>query len=68
MDTTGEAILLRLVQYIARIDGIILIAELQPQPLKVMKNTGLYARIGADRLFEHTSDAIDHALQRLKSN
>lgn len=66
MDTTGEAILSRLVQYIGRIGGIVLIAELQPQPLKVMKNTGLYGRVGADRLFEHTSDAMEQAVRHVE--
>ncbi|MNI45396.1 C4-dicarboxylic acid transporter DauA [compost metagenome] len=68
MDTTGESYLSRIVKHFHKGGGTVLIAGIQPQPLEVMKRTGLYELIANDHFFEHTGDAIDHALSRLDVN
>ena len=65
IDTTGEANLTSLVNDFQKHGGTVLISGIQPQPLEVLKRTGLYERIGADRFYEHTGDAIEAALARL---
>lgn len=65
IDTTGEANLASLVNDFQKHGGTVLISGIQPQPLEVLKRTGLYERIGADRFYEHTGDAIECALARL---
>jgi SulP family sulfate permease len=44
---------------------LVLFAGIQPQPLDMLRKTGLYEQIGADRFFEHTGEAINYALERL---
>jgi len=68
MDTTGEANLASLVKDFQKFGGILLMSGIQPQPLEVLKKTGLYERIGEEHLFEHTGDAIDYALYQLDQN
>lgn len=64
MDTTGEAYLTSIVKNFSK-NGIVLISGINPQPKKLMTNTGLATLIGEDQFFEHTGDAINSALQYL---
>jgi SulP family sulfate permease len=65
MDTTGEYNVAVLSERMAKQGGIVLVSGIRPQPLEVMKRTGLYDRIGAEHFFEHTGEAIEYALGRL---
>ncbi len=65
MDTTGESNLASLIKHFARFGGIILISGIQPQPLEVLKRTGLYHIIGEGHFFERSGDAIDYSLTKL---
>lgn len=65
MDTTGESNLSSLVKHFARHGGAVVISGVQPQPLEVMKKTGLYELIGEARFFSHTGDAINYALEQI---
>lgn len=62
IDTTGEANLAALAGELKRTGGRLLISGIQPQPLELLKKTGLYEEIGADRFYEHTGEAIVQAL------
>lgn len=68
MDTTGESNLASLVKHFEKLGGMVLMSGVQPQPLEVLKKTGLYAFIGADHFFGHTGEAIDYALLQLDQN
>lgn len=63
MDTTGEGNLAELVKRLERSGGKLLVSCIQPQPLEMLRKTGLYDRIGASRFYEHTGEAIDEALR-----
>lgn len=65
MDITGERNLSALIRYVSASGGTVLISGIQKQPLEMMANTGLLAKLGEQQLFEHTGDAIDYALTRL---
>lgn len=62
LDTTAKAKLARLVKGTEQSGGIVLISGIQQQPLRLIKKTGLHARIGEDRFFAHTGEAIDRLL------
>ena len=51
-----------------KLGGVLLLSEIQPQPLDMLKKTGLYELIGAERLFEHTGEAINYGLDLLDYN
>lgn len=68
MDTTGESNLSSLVRHFTKYGGIILITGIQPQPLDMLKKTGLYDVIGENHIFEHTGEAIEYALHQLDFN
>ncbi|MBB6669197.1 SulP family inorganic anion transporter [Cohnella nanjingensis] len=68
MDTTGESSLASLVKSCEKFGGKVLISGIQPQPLEVMKRTGLFTRIGAEHFFGHTGEAIQFALYQLDLN
>ncbi|AHV95418.1 SulP family inorganic anion transporter [Paenibacillus sabinae] len=63
MDTTGESNLAGLVRHLESSGGKLLISCIQPQPLELLRKTGLYERIGASRFYEHTGEAINEALR-----
>ncbi|MBT2686916.1 STAS domain-containing protein [Bacillus sp. ISL-47] len=67
MDTTGESNFAHIVQNFSK-HGIILISGLQPQPKSILMKTGLYDMIGDEHIFEHTGDAINHALRLIDEN
>ncbi|SFE92769.1 sulfate permease, SulP family [Paenibacillus algorifonticola] len=68
MDTTGEANLTALVKAFQKRGGMVLLSGTQPQPLQVLKKTGLHERIGTNHFFAHTGEAISYALIHLDSN
>ncbi|MGO0058845.1 SulP family inorganic anion transporter [Brevibacillus fluminis] len=65
MDTTGAANLSSVVNDFQRRGGIVLISGLQPQPRDMMKRTGLARKIGEERFFAHTGEALSSALALL---
>ena len=65
MDTTGEANLAGLVKQLKGNGGKLLISSIQPQPLQLLKKTGLYDAIGAEHFYEHTGEAINEALHAI---
>ncbi|WP_394137986.1 SulP family inorganic anion transporter [Cytobacillus oceanisediminis] len=67
MDTTGESNFDHIVQNFSK-HGIILISGIQPQPKNLLMKTGLYDMIGKEHIFEHTGDAINHALRLIDEN
>ncbi|MNI65864.1 hypothetical protein D3C73_1213880 [compost metagenome] len=48
--------------------GKLLISGIEPQPLDMLKKTGLHERIGAEQFFEHTGDAINAALAMIDTS
>src|SRR4051794_629088 len=46
MDTTGESNFTSLVRHFEKSGGMIVLSGLQPQPLEVIRRTGLYELIG----------------------
>lgn len=65
IDMTGESNLANLVKHLRERDGIIVITDIQPQPLEVMKKTGLFDQIGKEHFIAHTGEAIHYALFQL---
>lgn len=68
MDTTGESNLASLVKHFEKFGGIILVTGIQPQPLEVLKRSGLFSLIGAEHFFGHTGEALNFALSQLDFN
>jgi sulfate permease, SulP family len=68
MDTTGESNLRSIVRHFREQGGTLLISGLQTQPEEVLRKTGLYDEMGDERFFEHTGDAINIALTKLKQD
>ncbi|MBP3967348.1 SulP family inorganic anion transporter [Paenibacillus lignilyticus] len=68
MDTTGESRLMVLVKHVQKLGGIVLISGIQPQPLDMLKRTGMNDFIGTDHFFEHTGSAIEYAITCLDNN
>jgi len=68
IDATGEANLAQIVKHLNDAGCSILISGIQPQPKAYLKKTGLDLKIGEERFFDHTGDAITYALGRLDLN
>lgn len=68
IDTTGESNLSSLAKHFKRIGGKVLFSGIQPQPLEVLKRTGLYEFIEEEHFFNHTGEAIDFSLKQLDYN
>ncbi|MBY0012442.1 SulP family inorganic anion transporter [Paenibacillus typhae] len=68
MDTTGEANLAELVKQLQADGGKLLISGIEPQPLELLKRTGLYDKIGVQQFFGHTGDAINAALAMIQTD
>ena len=62
IDVTGEANLASLVLDYQNLGGIVLIAELEDDPLKMLEMSGLSVVIGPEHFFQSTTEAINHAL------
>lgn len=65
IDVTGESQLAALLGEIRSVGGTLLLSGLQPQPKEMLQKTGLYGKIGADKCFDHTGEAIGCALHLL---
>ncbi|MBO9599670.1 MAG: sulfate permease [Cohnella sp.] len=65
LDLSGESKLAGLVAYFGKSGGTVLISGMRPQPLELIRRTGLLNKIGEDKLFGSTGDAIDYALTLL---
>ncbi|GGF94157.1 sodium-independent anion transporter [Paenibacillus albidus] len=63
IDTTGEANLSGLVKQMKQCGGKLFISGIQPQPLELLRKTGLYNTIGSEQFYEHTGAAINEALK-----
>lgn len=68
MDTTGEANLAELVKQLQADGGKLLISGIEPQPLELLKRSGLYDKIGVQQFFGHTGDAINAALAMIQTD
>lgn len=68
IDATGEANLASVVKHVAHSGGSVLISGIRPQPRAYLHKTGLDQKIGEDRFFDHTGDAINFALGELDYN
>ncbi|MOA04501.1 putative transporter [compost metagenome] len=62
MDLTGEANFSNVVKRLQRLGITVLITGIRPQPRRLLSKTGCLTKIGEDRFFEHTGDALDQAL------
>ncbi len=65
LDTTGAANLSSLLANCEQYGGQVLVSGIQPQPLDMLRRTGLDVRIGEAHLFAHTGHAIAYALSQL---
>ncbi|HEY2491943.1 MAG TPA: sulfate permease [Paenibacillus sp.] len=68
MDTTGDSQLASIVKYSKGNEGQVLLSGIQSQPMEVLRKTGLCELIGEEHFFEHTGEAINHALHQLDRN
>ncbi|OMD44370.1 SulP family inorganic anion transporter [Paenibacillus odorifer] len=68
MDTTGESNLAELVRHLQAVGGKLMISGIQPQPLELLKRTGLYNTIGEAQFYPHTGEAINDALNSIDYN
>lgn len=63
IDATGENHLEEIIGQFQKKDGIVLISGIKSQPLGVIKNSGLYEKIGgSDHVFQHTGEALNEGL------
>lgn len=58
MDTTGESNLAELVRHLQAVGGKLMISGIQPQPLELLKRTGLYSTIGEAQFYPHTGKPL----------
>ncbi|OZQ61711.1 sodium-independent anion transporter [Paenibacillus sp. VTT E-133280] len=65
MDTTGESNLAELVRHLQAVGGKLMISGIQPQPLELLKRTGLYSTIGEAQFYPRTGEAINDALNSI---
>lgn len=68
LDTSGEAVLVNVINRIRKQQGILLISGIREQPKSMLIKTGFYEQIGELHFFEHTGQAINYALSLLDLN
>ena len=68
IDVTGENNLASLVLDFQNKGGIVLISELENDPLEMLEMSGLFEAIGEDRFFKTTTAAINHALTLIETD
>lgn len=68
IDTTGTSYIAKAIDRLATAGVLVLMSGVQAQPLSMMIKSGLYDRISSERMFKHTGEAIQYALQRLDFN
>lgn len=62
IDATGESNLSALVSHFHHRDSVVLLCGLQEQPRKMLRQSGLYYRVGEERIFDHSREAIQYAM------
>jgi len=65
IDATGASKLAELADRCEREGRMLLLSGLRPQPQAYLQRVGFLDRIGPERLFAHTGDAIAYALARM---
>ncbi|AWB43718.1 sodium-independent anion transporter [Paenibacillus sp. CAA11] len=68
MDTTGEANFAAIVREYINLGVLVVVVGLRPQPLSLIKRTGTWDLIGAERAFEHVDEALSFALNQVNSS
>lgn len=68
IDVTGEANLAALVLDFQNKGGIVLITEIEENPLEMLEMSGLSEVIGTNHFFKTTTEAINYALALIKTN
>lgn len=68
IDATGEGNLASLVANFQKTNGIILVSGISEQPLKILKTSGLYEKIGPDHIFPTTKEAVEYGATLLTSH
>lgn len=63
MDTTGESHLANLAAKLKKDGSTLLVEGIQPQPLSLLRRTGLDKAIGEKRFFNHEDEALRYASQ-----
>ncbi|PLT32497.1 SulP family inorganic anion transporter [Bacillus sp. V5-8f] len=66
LDTSGEALLTKIVTQFKQQERLVMISGLQKQPKELFKKTGLFALIGESNFYSRTSSAINQALTKLE--
>ncbi|MEY8349431.1 SulP family inorganic anion transporter [Bacillus cereus] len=66
IDTTGESYFRNIVQHFKKQGGVLLVSGIQSELKTNLDKNGLYAEIGEKNFFDHTGDAINHALEHLE--
>lgn len=62
MDGTGESSLTKIVRYMNKQGGSVLISGIQAQPQQAMRRSGLDMEIGRKHFFEHPIEALAYAI------
>jgi SulP family sulfate permease len=65
IDTSGEALLAKIVDEMKFNRLEVVISGIQEQPKEMFEKTGLYQTIGEENIFSRTGDAINKALSKL---
>ncbi|AFH63924.1 SulP family inorganic anion transporter [Paenibacillus caseinilyticus] len=65
MDTTGEAALADIAEEVKARGGTLLLTGITPAVRPILDSSGLSAKIGEERLFRRTGEAIAYALRRV---
>lgn len=65
IDASGEANLNALISHFHHRGSTVVLTGIQDQPKKMLKHTGLYYRIGEERIFQRTGEAIRYAIEQL---
>ncbi|WP_141433234.1 SulP family inorganic anion transporter [Bacillus sp. 03113] len=68
IDTSGEALLTKIVKQLKTQKQHVMISGIQLQPKELLWTTGLHKEIGEKHFFEHTGDALNSALAQLETN
>lgn len=68
IDATGENNLATLVHNFQKSGGIILVSGISEQPFTILKSSGLYEKIGSERIFKTTEEAIAYGTVLLQDH
>ena len=67
IDSSGEKMLLDLVQHLRESGIEMLFTRMKRQSVETLRRSGFIARLGEERFFPHTGLALEYAWQRLES-